>query len=118
MRREGEGREIKAGAEGVMFGFTGGEMLSDFGIRGGHEGSHRGGLAGGAAQDFRGERGPAMQPFAVQNAVFGSIIGITEVREDEPRWLACPNVGVRSIPDTTITVRAMSGLPDDVMFST
>src|SRR2546429_1722526 len=62
--REAEEREIQAGAESVMLGFTGGGMVGDFSIRGGDERIQRGGIAGGAAQDFRGERGPAMQPFA------------------------------------------------------
>src|SRR2546423_9617153 len=86
-------------------------MLRDFGICGGHEGIHRGGIAGGPAQDFCGERGPAMQPFAEQEDVFGGIIGITEVREKEPRRFALEDGGEGSVPDAEINVRRRSAGP-------
>src|SRR2546423_10827750 len=87
-------------------------MLRDFGICGGHEGIHRGGIAGGPAQDFCSERGPAMQPFAEQEDVFGGIIGITEVREKEPRRFALKDGGEGSVPDAEINVRRRSGGDD------
>jgi len=54
-----------------------------------------------------------MQPFAEQNDVFGRIIGITEVREEEPRWLALQDGGEGSVPDAEIDVRRRSSGHDE-----
>ncbi len=92
-----------------MIHFFGGKILRDFGVRFRHERVHRRGVAGGGAQDFRGECGPAMQPFTEQQDVFGGIIGITKVREVEPRGLALENGREGSVPEFEVHVRWRSG---------
>src|SRR5260370_8218217 len=50
-----------------------------------------------------------MQPFAEQHDVFGRIVGISEVREKEPRRFALQDGGEGSIPDPQIDVWRRSG---------
>src|SRR5260370_29099951 len=50
-----------------------------------------------------------MQPFAKQQNVFGRIIGVTEVREKEPRGFTFEDCGEGRIPDPEIDVRRWSG---------
>ena len=54
-----------------------------------------------------------MQPYAEQEDVFGGIIGITEVREKEPRRFALKDGGEGSVPDAEINVRRRSGGHDE-----
>src|SRR5260370_20892777 len=54
-----------------------------------------------------------MQPFAEQHDVFGRIVGISEVREKEPRRFALQDGGEGSIPDPQIDVRRRSSGHDE-----
>src|ERR1700674_6107761 len=101
--------EIEAGAEDVMFQFSGGEMLGDLGARGGDERGHRGGFTRRGTNAFRGERGPVMELSAGQSDMLGGILGNAEVRQEEVRRFAREDRGERRIPDAQIDVRRGSG---------
>src|ERR1700730_11084183 len=100
--------KIQAGVEDVMFHLFGGEGPGDFGVRGGQEGIHGGGVTRSAAYAFLSEPGPVMEAFPERQEMPGGIAGIPKVCEKQPGRRAFQDGCERSIPDDQIDVRRRS----------